>query len=50
MFAFLEEADVFVHREPVDFRKQINGLTVLVQESMALNVMREALFVFTHRR
>ncbi len=43
MFAFIEDAEVFVHREPVDFRKQINGLTVLVQESMELDVMREAL-------
>jgi len=50
MFSFIEDAEVFVHREPVDFRKQINGLTVLVQESMELNVMRQALFVFTNRR
>jgi transposase len=50
MLHVVEEAEVFLHREPVDFRKQINGLAVLVQEEMALNVMRQALFVFTNRR
>ena len=36
---------VYVHRQPVDFRKSINGLNVLVQESMALDVFSSALFV-----
>lgn len=50
MLSFIDTTEVFLHREPVDFRKQINGLTVLVQTSMELDVMREALFVFTNRR
>ena len=28
---------VYLHRAPVDFRKQINGLAVLVTESMQLD-------------
>lgn len=50
MLTFPERAEVFLHREPVDFRKQINGLAVIVQEAMALHPMREALFVFVNRR
>ena len=39
---------VYLHRAPVDFRKQINGLAVLVSESMQLDVFNCALFVFTN--
>jgi hypothetical protein len=31
MFAFGEQVEVFLHRTPVDFRKQIDSLAVLVQ-------------------
>ena len=48
--SFVDHAEVYLHREPVDFRKQINGLAVLVQTSMQLDVMGEALFVFSNRR
>jgi len=50
MFAFAPEAPVYLHRDPVDFRKQIDGLAVIVQQAMALDPMREALYVFTNRR
>lgn len=40
---------VYLHRAPVDFRKQINGLAVLAAESMQLDVFQPALFVFTNR-
>lgn len=50
MFQFAPHAEVYLHREPVDFRKQIDGLAVIVQTSMELSPMREALFVFTNRR
>ena len=50
MLTFVDQAEVYLHREPVDFRKQINGLAVLVQTSMQLDVMGDALFVFTNRR
>ena len=40
---------IYLHREPVDFRKSINGLTCVVQESMELNVFSKSLFVFCNR-
>ena len=39
---------VYLHRAPVDFRKQINGLAVLVTESMQLDAFKPVLFVFTN--
>lgn len=39
---------VYLHRAPVDFRKQINGLAVLVSESMQLDAFKPGLFVFTN--
>jgi transposase len=41
---------VFIHREPVDMRKAINGLSELVQLSAMGDLMDEHLFVFTGRR
>lgn len=45
-----ELTQVYVCVEPVDFRKQINGLAMLVQEVLALDPFSERLFVFTNRR
>lgn len=42
------ELPVYLHRAPVDFRKQINGLAVLVSESMQLDVFKPVLYVFTN--
>lgn len=50
MFEFATSAEVYLHREPVDFRKQIDSLAILVQAGMNLNPMHEALFVFINRR
>ena len=44
-----ESVPVYVHRDAVDFRKSINGLSILVQESMGLDVFSAALFVFGNR-
>lgn len=41
---------VYVCLEPVDFRKQINGLAALVQEVFELDPFSEELFVFTNAR
>lgn len=41
---------VYVCTEPVDFRRQINGLAALVQDVLALDPFCEHLFVFTNRR
>jgi len=43
------EVPVYVHRAPVDFRKSINGLVVIVQEAMGVSPFAEALFVFGSR-
>ena len=37
---------VYLCRESVDFRKGINGLAALVEESLALDPFSEQLFVF----
>ncbi|XOV90525.1 MAG: IS66 family insertion sequence element accessory protein TnpB [Pseudomonadota bacterium] len=49
MFQFAEQAVVYLHRDPVDFRKQIDGLALLVQQSMLLDPMQPSLFVFVNR-
>ena len=42
--------EVYVCLEPVDFRKQIDGLAAIVQDELALNPFCEQLFCFTDRR
>ena len=42
--------EVFLCVEPVDFRRQANGLATLVQSRLAMNPFSEQLFVFTNRR
>lgn len=36
MFRFDEGLRVYLHREPVDFRLNINGLAVLVEQALGL--------------
>lgn len=43
-------AVVYVCRVPVDFRKGMQGLGVLVEESLGLDPFSEQLFVFCNRR
>ncbi|AJZ56127.1 putative transposase (plasmid) [Paraburkholderia fungorum] len=50
MFRFDESLKVYLHREPVDFRMGINGLSILVEQAMSLNPMARALYVFANRR
>lgn len=40
---------IWLHRAPVDFRKQINGLAAIVQEVLGMDPFAPALFVFTNR-
>lgn len=47
---FREVPAVYVHREPVDFRKSINGLSVIVETEMGLSPLSGALFVFCNRK
>lgn len=41
-----EDVPVYLHREFVDFRKAINGLSQIVQSQMGLNMFEPSLFVF----
>lgn len=42
--------EVYLCRNAVDFRKGINGLAVLVEDTLQLNPFSEHLFVFCNRR
>ncbi|ODS22541.1 transposase [Candidatus Endobugula sertula] len=41
---------IYLHRDPVDFRKSINGLSVIVDECMGLSPFESGVFVFCNRR
>jgi transposase len=41
---------VYLCREPIDFRKSINGLSVLVEQELGLNPFGSALYVFINRQ
>jgi transposase len=41
---------VYLCREPIDFRKSINGLSVLVEQELGLNPFGNALYVFVNRQ
>ena len=41
---------LYIHREPTDLRKNINGLGVIVQDEMKLDLKASALFIFCNRR
>jgi len=41
---------IYLHRDPTDMRKSIDGLSVLVQEEMQKNPFSRALFLFCNRR
>lgn len=50
MFRFDARLKVYLHRDPVNGRKNINGLAALVEQAMQLNPFAPALFVFSNRR
>ena len=45
----LELSDINLHREPVDFRKSIYGLTLIGEQEMQLSPFGDALFVFCNK-
>ena len=49
MIRWPESCPVYLHRDPVDFRKAINGLAVIVAEQMSLSPYDPALFVFCNK-
>lgn len=40
----------YLNRDPVDFIKSINGLSVIVEKQMKLSPFTDALFVFCNKR
>lgn len=50
MFSFASDVQVYLHRDPIDFRGGINSLAVLVQEEMELDPFAPAIFAFCNRR
>ncbi|QSR33485.1 transposase [Marinobacterium iners] len=44
-----DSIQVYLYAEPVDMRKSIDGLSVLVEQEMTLSPSMEALFVFCNR-
>lgn len=50
MFRFDEGLKVYLHRDPVDFRKSINGLSTLVEQTLGLDPFAQAVYVFRNRR
>ena len=50
MKMFVEPSDIYLYLDNVDFRKSINGLIVVVEQQMALNPFRDALFVFCNKK
>ena len=41
---------IYLYREPVDFRKQSNGLAAIVEGELGHNPFSGGLYVFTNRR
>jgi len=41
---------IYLHRDPVDFRKAVNGLSAIVEQDMGLASLSGALFVFCNKR
>lgn len=50
MFRLDEGLKVYLHRAPVDFRLNINGLAVLVQQALGLDPFAACVYGFSNRR
>lgn len=50
MFALNASRVVYLHRDAIDFRKNINGLASLVEHALGMNAFANAVFVFGNRR
>ena len=50
MFRLDEALKVYLHREPIDFRLNINGLALLVEQSLGLDPFAASVYVFGNRR
>lgn len=50
MKMFVDAPEVYLHRDPVDFRKQINGLAAIAELKMKQSLNTDALFLFCSKR
>ena len=50
MFRLDEALKVYLHREPIDFRLNINGLALLVEKALGLDPFAASVYVFSNRR
>ena len=50
MFELNPNLAVYLYRDHIDFRKNINGLAALVEHDLALDPFADALYVFSNRR
>jgi transposase len=50
MIIDLEKVDIYVRPGKTDMRKQINGLSILIQEELKLDPFSGALFLFCNKR
>lgn len=50
MFRLDADLKVYVHRDAVDFRKNITGLSALVEQALGLDPFAPAVYVFRNRR
>jgi transposase len=50
MFELSSDLAVYLYRDPVDFRKSVNGLTALVEQGLGLDPFGRSCFVFGNRR
>jgi len=41
---------IYIYQKPVDMKKSINGLSVIVEEEMGADLFGQTLFVFSNRR
>jgi len=45
-----EMPEIFLYRAPIDFRKQANGLALLVEQELGRSPFTGALYAFTNRQ
>jgi transposase len=50
VFRLDEALKVYLHREPIDFRLNINGLALLVEQALGLDPFAPFAYVFSNRR
>lgn len=50
MKSFREFSEFYIHRTPVDMRKNINGLAAIVEAEMRLDLKSPSLFIFCNQR